>query len=88
MSKQDMFRLSNGQMLPSLCYGPGITDRYDVSSLRRLLGTGKRMALKAVRDPKRLKKERELPKVITTALEQGCCLFDTSRAYGGSEYCL
>lgn len=88
MNDDKMFCLSNGQMLAGLCYGPGITDRYEMSTFRRILGSGKRMILKAVRNPKALKKEWEIPKVITAAMEQGCCLFDTSRAYGGSEHCL
>lgn len=82
--------LSNGISMPDLCLGTGITGgikltasnimtqdtlraiKYNIASITIYRG--------------RSKMDRALAKVVKSAMNNGCHMFDTSRAYGSSEW--
>lgn len=82
--------LQNGYEIPDLCIGTGITSGHrhrDLSIIdisKYSIEQGKNF----IRDRKKYKKNAKLPSVIHNAMKHGGCYFDTSRAYGGSEYVL
>ena len=80
-----MKKLSNGYEIPELCFGSGITQLY------RYGNCGKKSEIKYwmrnfLKNRSQIKKDIGLVKAIDVAMKNGCNMFDTSRAYGGSEY--
>lgn len=85
----DVFVLSNGVEIPKLCYGCGITwlnrnTRFSENPLYTLAY----MLNNTLRNRKQLKLDLAVRKVTKSAMKNGCHMFDTSRAYAGSEYAL
>lgn len=82
------FILSNGIEMPPICFGTGIT------YLRNIGFKGKIDKLKYVvkvitnRDKKNSMLNLKLPNMIQVAMNNGCICFDSSKAYGASEYTL
>lgn len=87
MEKDRMIELSNGYCISDLCCGTGITQIYRYGDCSNKSAV-KYWVKNAIKDRKRLKQDLALPKVVDAAMQNGCKLFDTSRAYGGSEYAL
>lgn len=77
--------LSNGVKLNDICFGTGVSHTYDMTSMKDKCLYWTRNALK---NKKRFKKDYHLSEVIDAAMKNNCNMFDTSRAYGGSEYVL
>lgn len=80
--------LSNGLRLPDFCLGSAIVHRYKPwgkYSRWKML----RYHMNNLRKNRvQLNRDLEMPKVIKSAMEHGCHMFDTSRAYWDSEYVL
>lgn len=77
--------LSNGVKIPDLCYGTSITSvKHDGSSFSLL----KLKIKKFLKRGNVSKKDIALSDVIKTSMKHNCNMFDTSRAYGASEYIL
>lgn len=80
--------LYNGVSIPNLCFGTGITNIYDVGIKRKvnlfkdyirvILNKNRKICLMNI----------NLEKIIDISMKNGCCCFDTSRAYGASELVL
>lgn len=81
----EQYELTNGIVLRNLCFGTGIISKYrygGVDSLHRM----RYYARNLIKDRKQFKTDLGFSKVVDAAMKNGCCLFDTSRAYGGAEY--
>lgn len=78
-------RLINGYELPNLCYGSAIVLTYKYSE-NTALDVVKYYFKNILLNRKQLKKDYMFPKIIDCAMNNGCNMFDTSRAYAGSEY--
>ena len=76
--------LNNGMQLPTLCYGSAIVDKYMYGKID-FLHKAKYFVRNIVKDRPQLRKDIALPKMINFAMKNGCNMFDTSRAYAGSE---
>lgn len=82
------FILSNGIEMPPVCFGTGIT------YLRNIGAKGKLEKLKCVvkvvanKDRKNSILNLKLPNMIKVAMNNGCICFDSSKAYGASEFTL
>ena len=84
----DKIVLYNGVSIPNLCFGTGITNIYDVGIKRKvnlfkdyirvILNKNRKICLMNI----------NLEKIIDISMKNGCCCFDTSRAYGASELVL
>lgn len=96
MDKEKSFVLSNGLSIPAIGYGTGIANGYSKLSKSQLLvklavekarnivhGTSSKNSNYSVK--KDLKKDRSLREVTEAAVNLGCRLFDTARAYMFSE---
>lgn len=80
--------LYNGVSIPNLCFGTGITNIHDVGIKRKvnlfkdyirvILNKNRKICLMNI----------NLEKIIDISMKNGCCCFDTSRAYGASELVL
>ncbi len=81
----EKIKLSNSYELPNICMGTGVTHTYNYNSL---ISTGRYWITNAIKNKKRLKKDYYLSNVIDVAMKNNCNMFDTSRAYGGSEHVL
>ncbi|NFG42680.1 aldo/keto reductase [Clostridium botulinum] len=80
-------KLSNDVVLPSLGYGSAIVLRYMYNNCS-FKTSAKYWIRNIIKDRRQFKKDKSLPKIIEKAMELNCTLFDTSRAYAGSEYVL
>lgn len=83
----EKWTLSNGVEIPDLCFGTGITWTY------RYQSTEKRDEYRYLwnnfwHNRRKLKQDLGFEKAVDCAVDSGCVMFDTSRAYGGSEYAL
>ena len=79
--------LSNGLIVPGLCYGSGIVYLYrygDCSKKSKI----KYEINNFLHNRKRYIIDKNFTKIVNFAFESGCRMFDTSRAYGGAEYAL
>ena len=79
--------LKNGVEIPGVCFGTGITWTYrygDCSAAAKR----KYVLNNLLHNRRQLKRDFAFEKAIDCAVESGCTMFDTSRAYGGSEYAL
>lgn len=80
-----MNKLNNGNTIPSLCYGSAIVETYKYSS-SGIKSAFKYWTRNIIKDRNQLKKDIALPKAVQYCMDNGCNMFDTSRAYAGSEY--
>lgn len=76
--------LSNGYEIPNFCYGSAIVNTYSYGPYNKKT-IAKYWIKNSLFNKKQFQKDVALPKVIRTAMENGCTMFDTSRAYAGSE---
>lgn len=82
------FVLSNGIEMPPICFGTGITYLRDIGV------KGKVEKLKCVvkviinKERKKSILNLKLPNMIKIAMNNGCTCFDSSKAYGASEFTL
>lgn len=83
-----MIKLKNGIQIPTLFYGTGVTQLRDqgLSSLK--LKTRFRLNIILNNDKKISIANLSLPKIIMCCMQNGLYGFDTSRAYGASEFTL
>lgn len=86
----DKLYLSNGIEIPNLCFGTGITGilRMDYSRLvsKNTFRLIKYNIENIIRFPQRGKRDRSFGKIVNIGMQNGCHMFDTSRAYMGSEW--
>lgn len=82
------FKLSNGVELPSLCFGTDITSIHSSGLNRKVQILKQFVKIKLHINVDVSKKNFYLPKMIKLCMDNGCNHFDTSRAYGASEYML
>lgn len=80
----NMITLSNGLNVPDFCFGSPIVFPCGNSYRSRV----EYILKSAVKNRMQLKKDFGLFNIIKTAMENGCTMFDTSRAYGKSEWVL
>ena len=80
-------KLSNGLTLPNLCFGTGIVHTYRYRDCSKK-SERKYFLNNFFHNRKKYNIDKNFSDVINYALECGCYMFDTSRAYGGSEYAL
>lgn len=84
----DTFILNNGVEIPSLCFGTDITYIHSMGMKRKYQEAKCLMKIGLNRDVCNAKKNYSLPRMIRLSMDHGCTLFDTSRAYGASEFTL
>jgi len=82
-----MWTLSNGVEIPELCFGTGITWTYRYQSTEKS-AERKYVWDNLLHNRRKLQKDFAFEKAIDCAVDSGIVMFDTSRAYGGSEYAL
>lgn len=82
------FILNNGLEIPDLCFGTGITYVHNIGIQGKIQILKCQMKSILNRDKKSSLLNINLPKMIDTSMRNGCCCFDTSRAYGASEFTL
>lgn len=80
-----MKKLSNGTELYDLCYGSAIVDTYRYTMTSGLAEKSYRVKT-FLKNQTQYRKDRALPRAVKTAYDHGLRMYDTSRAYGGSEY--
>lgn len=80
--RMKMIALSNGFEVPDFCFGSPIVFPCGNSYRSR----AKYILKLAVKNRMQLKRDIGLFKIVKMAAENGCTMFDTSRAYGGSEW--
>lgn len=76
-----MITLRNGLTIPDFCFGSPIV--FPCNDSYRSMA--KYMLKTAVKNRARLRRDIGFFQIVRKALENGCTMFDTSRAYGGSE---
>lgn len=81
------FVLSNGVSVPNLFYGTNIVHLYRYGTVN-FPNTAKYWLKNVIKNRKQFKLDVSAFKTIKTAMQNNCCGFDTSRAYGGAEYVL
>ncbi len=86
--KMNDIELYNGVKIPAFCYGTGIVFRNRYSERNDFTHVAKYFIRNAIYDRRALSKDLRVKKVIQTAYKNGCRCYDTSRAYGGSEWVL
>jgi len=80
--------LNNGSRIPILGYGTSIVHTYKYKRNYNKIDVAKYWAYNILKNKKQLKKDRAIKKMVYQATRLGYSLFDTSRAYAGSEYCI
>ena len=80
-------KLYNGVLMPNFCFGTGIIYDYRYGKCD-FYHKSKYMLRNLVSNRDKLITDLTFDKVIDTAMNCGCRMFDTSRAYGGAEYAL
>ncbi len=80
--------LANGCKMPDLCFGTGITQIRNQGFRGKLQLLKWRIKFVFKRSDKQISLNLNLPKMIDMVMKNGCCCFDTSRAYGASEFTL
>lgn len=83
----EKWTLKNGVEIPDLCFGTGITWTYRYQSAEKR-AERKYLWDNLLHNRRKLKQDLGFEKAVDCAVENGCTMFDTSRAYGGSEYAL
>ena len=84
---KELFKLNNGQVL-KLCFGTDITYLHNRGGKRKVSELKCLINIKLNRGRTIATKNLYLPRMIKLAMENGCRMFDTARAYGASEYTL
>lgn len=79
------FKLSNGVIIPKLCFGSGIvhTYRHDNESF---LGYAKYKLKTRIKNRKQYRLDSNFNRNISICMENGLNMFDTSKAYGDGEH--
>ena len=77
--------LSNGVNLNALCFGTGIVRNYRYGN-KSVINRLKHTAYDFLKDKKQYKIDKKFRSVVNISMQNGCNMFDTSRAYGGAEY--
>lgn len=80
-----MITLSNGFALEDMCYGSAIVDTYRYGSFSKTTRI-KHYVRNFLYNKKQFQKDKSLPEIIRLAYDKGLRMYDTSRAYAGSEY--
>lgn len=80
--------LYNGLDVPAICYGSSIVYSYAHGKNMELLRKIKYCTHNLLYDRKQIRKDLAYPRIIDTAIAHGINMFDTSRAYGGSEWAI
>lgn len=80
-----MITLTNGIEIPNLCYGSAIVDLYRSWNTSTYVRT-KYYLRNYIKDKRQYRKDKALPVAVSFAYENGLRMFDTSRAYAGSEH--
>lgn len=80
--------LSNGIEIPDLCFGTDITYIHSNGLKRKYEELKCLVKMGLNRDKYYASKSFYLPRIINLSMENGCKMFDTSQAYGASEYTL
>lgn len=78
-------KLLNNSSIPDFCYGSAIVKTYRYGKFSSKAAV-KYWIKNALTDRKQFHTDRSLPKAVRCAMDHGCHMFDTSSAYGGSEY--
>lgn len=79
-----MKKLLNGYTIPEVCFGTGIVLKYYYGK-ENIIGILKYWIKNYLKNKKQYKKDKTLKQAIVTSMENKCIMFDTSRAYAGSE---
>lgn len=82
------FVLSNGVEMPPICFGTGITHLRDIGIKGKADKLIYILKVIANRDKKNSMLNLKLPNMIKVAMNNGCICFDSSKAYGASEFTL
>lgn len=77
--------LTNGTQLSDLCFGTGIVCKYRYGNTDTLHKV-KYYVRNYLKDKRQYKTDIGFSAVVEAAMKNGCCMFDTSRAYAGAEY--
>lgn len=80
--------LYNGIEIPNLCFGTGITNIYNTGFKRKLLLAKNQIKVILNKDRKNSLLNVNLERIIDLSMQNGCRCFDTSSAYGASEFVL
>lgn len=83
---EEVIILQNGVITPNLCFGTDITYLHNHGIKRKISELKCLAKIMLNRDRYYAKKTYYLPRMINYAMKNGCNMFDTSRAYGCSEY--
>lgn len=82
------FVLSNGVEMPPICFGTGITHLRNIGIKGKADKIVYILKVIANRDKKNSMLNLKLPNMIKAAMNNGCICFDSSKAYGASEFTL
>jgi diketogulonate reductase-like aldo/keto reductase len=85
-NSMDMIKLSNDVSIPNLCYGTDITYLRSTGIRRKIDDLKCRVKIFIGKDVYCANKNLYMPRGIEECMVNGCKLFDTSRAYGASEF--
>ena len=85
---QNKIVLSNGFEIPDFCFGTDITFLHSRGLRRKLSELKCLVKILINRDRRIALKTYYLPRILKYSMENGCNMFDTSRAYNESEYTL
>lgn len=80
--------LNNGIEIPNLCYGTGITSIYSTGIKRKLKIAQNKLNILLNKNKKNALMNVSLEKIVEICMANGCRCFDTSKAYGASEFVL
>lgn len=84
----ETIKLYNGTELPDLCFGSGITSIHSSGIIRGIQRMKCLIKIAAGRGRGLATLNYHLPQIIEICMQENCRMFDTSRAYGASEYIL
>ncbi|MDD3225149.1 MAG: aldo/keto reductase [Clostridium sp.] len=78
--------LSNGVRIPQIGYGTSIVFTYKYKNNYNNIDIAKYWTKNFLKNKKQFKMDTAINKILSKANSLGCRMFDTSRAYAGSEY--
>ncbi len=81
-------QLNNKVEMPDICFGTGITYLKNSGFKGLLSKTKYQMKVILNKDKKNALQNLNLPKLLELSMDKGCNCFDSSRAYGASEFTL
>lgn len=80
-------KLENGMSIPNLCFGSSIVLQYRAHN-RSTAQIFKYWMYNYLKNKRQFNNDVNMKKIVRMSMENGCTMFDTSRAYAGSEYVL